>query len=45
MGIVLTVDGICILADVVIVDLTHVNLVSRATSFQGVVEMITLIVT
>jgi len=45
MDIVLTVDGIPILADVVIADLTCVNLVSRATSFRGVVEMIIVIVT
>jgi len=45
MDIVLTVDGIPILADVVIADLTCANLVSRATSFRGVVEMIIVIVT
>jgi hypothetical protein len=36
VDIVLTVDGTCILANVIIVDPTHANLVSQASSSQGV---------
>jgi hypothetical protein len=41
MDIVLIVDGICTLANVVIVDLTCADFVSQAASFWGAVVTIT----
>jgi len=41
VDIVFTVDGICILADIFIINLIHVDLISQAASSWGMVMMVT----